>query len=272
MPVDLSNLLTCLRLREIGADTYEGDNLELDYHRVFGGQVLAQSVLALGAAARPDLRLKSLTQRFPREGGVETPLRYQVDRRQEGRSFASYDVSADQQGRLVSVGAASLHVPESGYEWQAAAPATTPEEADPAPLDMVPWEVRVVGGVDLGAPAAQPPVYRFWMRIPTLEADDEWTHQALLAYATDLTVIGTGLLPIEGVSQNGTGSVFHSAVTTHSLWFHRPVRMDAWVLVDQHSPIVSGGRVFGRGDVWTATGDLVASFAQEAMVRVLPPR
>ena len=270
MAFDLENLRSCLRLREVEDSVWEGANLALDYRRVFGGQILGQTVQALAAAAGPQRRLKSLFQRFPREGDVAKPIRYTVDKRQEGRSFSSYDVSAEQDGKLISTAAASLHVPESGYEWQTAAPSGRPEDATPLALDMVPWEVRAVDGVDLNARGHRAPVYGFWMRVPPLEADD-WTHQALLAYATDLTVIGTGLQAVEGVSQADTGSLFHSAVTTHALWFHRPYRMDAWVLVDQHSPILSGGRVFGRGDIWTEDGALVASFAQEAMVRLLPP-
>jgi acyl-CoA thioesterase-2 len=116
------------------------------------------------------------------------------------------------------------------------------------------------------------------MRIPALTdlltdstgADDsDWTHQALLAHATDLTVIGTALLPVEGLSQADTGTKFHSAVTSHTLWFHQSFRTDDWVLVDQHSPVLAGSRGWGRGDVWTRDGRLVASFAQESMVRPL---
>jgi acyl-CoA thioesterase-2 len=104
------------------------------------------------------------------------------------------------------------------------------------------------------------------MRVPT-DNDDAWMHQALLAHATDLTVIGTALLPIDGVSQADTGTRIQTAVTSHSLWFHQPFRLNDWLLIDQASPVMSAGRSFGRGDVWTHDGRLVASFAQEAMVR-----
>ena len=96
-------------------------------------------------------------------------------------------------------------------------------------------------------------------------------HQALLAYATDLTIIGTALRPFDGVSQADTMITLHTAVTSHTLWFHQPFRVDAWLLLTQHSPVVAGGRAYGRGDVY-AGDELVASFAQESMVRQIEPR
>ena len=96
-------------------------------------------------------------------------------------------------------------------------------------------------------------------------------HQALLAHATDLTIIGTALRPFEGVSQADTIVTLHTAVTSHTLWFHQPFRVDDWLLLTQHSPVVANGRSFGRGDVF-AGDELVASFAQEAMVRQIEPK
>ena len=130
---------------------------------------------------------------------------------------------------------------------------------------MIPWEARVVGGVDLADRAAGPPELQWWMRTPPL-GDTRHVHQALLAHATDLTLIGTALRPFDGVSQADSTITLHTAVTSHTLWFHRPFRTDDWLLVTQHGPVVAHGRSFGRGDVYA--GDrLVASFAQEAMIR-----
>ena len=121
------------------------------------------------------------------------------------------------------------------------------------------------------------------MRTPSISTlgaeDDDWTHQALLAHATDLTVIGTALLPVEGLSQADTGTRFHSAVTSQTLWFHESFRMDDWVLVDQHSPVLAGSRAFGRGDVWTHDGRLrhpaylgLHRFRKERMIAIPLPR
>ena len=273
MSVDLANLLTCLELRETSPRTLEGSNLALDYRRVFGGQVLAQSIRALETAADGKL-LKSFTQHFPREGDVDQPMSYVTTNHQSGRTFAVVGVEAMQAGKLISQCTASLHVPEMGLERTDQAPEVgRPADAVATDLIMVPWEVRVVDGVDLGTRLSLPARYRFWMRCPALpesaRPNSPWTHQALLAHATDLTVIGTALLPVEGVSQEDTGKAFHTAVTTHSMWFHQPFRLDDWVLVDQTGPVLSGGRAFGRGDVWSSDGRLVASFAQESMIRLL---
>ena len=97
--------------------------------------------------------------------------------------------------------------------------------------------------------------------------DERAVHQALLAHATDLTLIGTALRPFEGVSQADSTVTLHTAVTSHSMWFHQPFRLDDWLLIAQHSPVVANGRAFGRGEVFTQAGEVVASFAQEAMVR-----
>src|SRR3954470_10976222 len=272
--VSFDNLQACLTLTETAPATWSGPNLALDYHRVFGGQILGQTLLAATAAA-DGKQVKSLTQLFPREGNSEIPMRYVVTKHQEGRTFASTGVVATQtdpagREKTVSVATLSLHTPEDGLVRQDDAPdAGKPDEATATDLGMVPWETRVVDGVDLSARDVGPATYRFWMRTPAV-ADDPALHQALLAYATDLTVIGTALRPVEGLSQADTMTRFHSAVTSHSRWFHQPFRVDEWLLVDQVGPVLAGGRAYGRGDVWSADGRLVASFAQESMIRMLP--
>jgi acyl-CoA thioesterase-2 len=154
----------------------------------------------------------------------------------------------------------------------------SPDDARPTVIEMIPWEIRVITDADLSSPEVHPAQFQFWMKTPSLSSlgtlsqeagDSDWTHQALLAHATDLTIIGTTLLPVEGLSQADTGTKFHSAVTSHTLWFHQSFRVDDWLLVDQVAPVLDGSRGFGRGDVWTADGRLVASFAQESMVRPL---
>jgi acyl-CoA thioesterase II len=274
MAFDLANLISCLTLRETGPGRYEGDNLALDYRRVFGGQLLAQTVQALRATAEGK-SLKSLTQLFPREGDVALPVTYDVDELQTGRTFASRAVRVTQDGKLISAATASLHVPEPGLERRDPLPTVAgPADAVPMDIGMVPWEIRVVDGIDLNEPSTGPAEFQMWMRIPNLadltDDDSDWTHQSLLAHSTDLTVIGTALLPVEGLSQADTGTKFHSAVTSHSMWFHESFRLSDWLLVSQVAPVLSGARVFGRGDVWSADGRLVASFAQESMVRMLP--
>ena len=127
----------------------------------------------------------------------------------------------------------------------------------------------VSGDVDLSDRTEGPPDFQFWMRAAACNDDRVAVHQALLAHATDLTIIGTALRPFEGVSQADSTVTLHTAVTSHTVWFHQPVRVDEWLLVAQHSPVVANGRAFGRGEVFTEAGELVASFAQESMIRSL---
>lgn len=270
MPFDQDGLVSCLRLDPVGDGVVAGANLDIGYHRVFGGQILAQ-IIAAAAAASPEKSVKSLTVLFPREGDTAKPMEYRVDRLQDGRTFGTTAVTATQDGKVISAAVVSLHADEDGLHRSDPRPDVgDPDAATPADLPMVPWEVRVVDGVDLADRAAGPPSYEMWMRAAPL-GDDRHLHQALLAHATDLTVIGTALRPFDGVSQADSTVTLHTAVTSHSMWFHQPFRVDEWLLVAQHSPVVAKGRAFGRGEVFTEAGEVVASFAQESMVRSLAP-
>ena len=131
---------------------------------------------------------------------------------------------------------------------------------------MLPWDTRIVGGIDLSSREPGPATLQWWSRTQPLP-DERSVHDALLAHATDLTLIGTALRPFDGVSQADSTVALHTAVTSHSIWFHQPFRADEWLLVVQDSPVVACGRGFGRGDVFTRDGELVASFAQESMIR-----
>lgn len=270
MNVTLDGLLACMQLAEVDGGL-EGPNLEIDYHRVFGGQILAQALVA-AAQASPEKSVKSLHMLFPREGDTAKPLHYEVRALQEGRTFGTTEVIATQDGKVIAVATASVHVDEPGLHRGDAPPSVgPPDDAELIDLGMVPWETRIAGGVDLADKAAGDPVLDWWMKVsPTSPLpDDRVVHQALLAHATDLTVIGTALRPFDGVSQADSTIGLHTAVTSHTLWFHQPFRVDGWLQVHQHSPVVANGRGYGRGDVWSGT-ELVASFAQESMIRQLP--
>ncbi len=269
--ITLDQLLDCLEVRESRPGVWTAPSLEMDYPRVFGGQLLAQAV-ALGAATTEGKTVKSLSCLFPREARRTEPLEFDVELTQTGRTFAVRRIRASQQHKTVFVALLSMHVPEPGtapeFEHQDPAPeAGRPGEAVDADLNMIPFQTRVVDGTDLRARQRGPADFAFWTRVSDRRLpDDPTVHQALLAHATDLTVVGTVLRPVEGISQADAGERLHTAVTSHTMWFHRPFRIDEWCLVAQHSPTLAGGRGFGHGHAYSG-GELVASFGQECMIR-----
>jgi acyl-CoA thioesterase-2 len=264
MPDLWTDLLDCLdlRARPSTGRAFEAQNQRLGYHRLFGGQLLAQMIRSASLVV-PTKTVKSLHVLFPRAGRTDEPVQYTVDCQHEGGSFATLAVVAHQEAGVVASALVSMHAHEDGREHQTpmAVPAL-PGEEQRADLGLIPWETRTT--TDLDADTAGPPEYDLWMRTPPVDPD---LAPALTAYATDLTLIGTALRPLHGVSQRQAGTAFTSAVTSHTIWFHRPFRTDTWLLLRQHAPVLAHGRCFGRGDVLDGSGTLVASYAQEAMVR-----
>ena len=286
MPDLWTDLLECLELApppsagtggQSDVAVFEGRNQQLEYHRLFGGQLLGQFIQTARLVC-PDKAVKSLHAVFAREGRADEPVSYEAIRHHEGRSFATLTVTARQSTarqstahatseddtRVLATSSICMHVVEDGPEHQAVddVPPVLGAEHRIA-LDLIPWETRAVD--DLNATAEGPPQFEFWMRTPAV---DPGLAPALAAYATDLTLIGTALRPMDGLGQRGNGTQFTSAVTSHTLWFHRPFRTDEWLMLRQHSPLLAHGRCFGRGDVLTESGVLVASYGQEALLRV----
>jgi acyl-CoA thioesterase-2 len=266
--VNFEDVLACLELQQLGENRYTAPNIPMPYHRVFGGQLLAQAI-AIAAASAEGKSPKSIHVSFLREGDLAKPVEYRVQRLREGRSFASLWIEARQGEAAIIAALVSLHVEEPGFSHQLDAPEVgAPEDAAPTDLSMIPWETRMVGGVDLASDAVGPPSLECWMRAPALP-EDPVVHQALFAYATDLTLISTALRPHAGVSEADVHETIATAVTTHTVWFHRPLRMDDWILVAQTSPTAAGARGFGLGHAFSREGVLVASFGQESLIRPL---
>jgi acyl-CoA thioesterase-2 len=262
-----NDLLTCLDLHGGPAPSgptasFVGSNQKLSYHRLFGGQLLAQFIRAASLSC-PDKAVKSLHVLFPRAGRSEEPVRYEVERHHEGRTFATLSIVAGQPSGAVAVASVSMHSAEDGTDHQTVSPVpAVPGAEHRVELDLLPWETRTA--TDLDSPRPGPAELDLWMRTPQVDPD---LAPALAAYATDLTLIGTALRPLDGIGQQNAGTAFTSAVTSHTLWFHRPFRSDGWLLLRQHSPVLAHGRCFGRGDVLTEDGSLIASYAQEALLR-----
>jgi acyl-CoA thioesterase II len=269
-----TDLLSCLDLHPVpsggtgeehaGDDVaeFDGRNQQLDYHRVFGGQLLGQ-FLRIAWLTFPDKAVKSQHAVFAREGRADEPIRYQATRHHDGRSFATVTIVARQSRGVVATSTICMHALEDGPEHQSVD--EVPDILGPEhrlTLDLIPWETRAA--VDLNVTTTGPPHFEVWMRTPVVDPE---LAPALAAYATDLTLIGTALRPMDGVGQRGNGTAFTSAVTSHTIWFHRPFRTDGWLLLRQHSPLLAHGRSFGRGDMLAEDGALVASYAQEALLR-----
>lgn len=244
---------------------------------VFGGELLGQTV-AVASHIERDMPVRSVSAVFPRAVRDTGHIDFESSTLSRGSSYATQRIEVRQPDRSGALTAAfSAHVishrPAAGIEHQQSMPTDvcTPDDARPVTMGLVPWDTRLVGTTDLDDRSAQKNEYRLWHRVPATLPDDVMIHQALLAYLTDLTLIGTALLPHEGWSQLDAHVALRTSVIAHQIVFHRPFRIDEWLLLSQSSPRASSGTAFGAGHVFTQQGELVASITQEAMVRVAPP-
>jgi acyl-CoA thioesterase-2 len=267
MPIiTLADTLASLAIEEIREGHFTAPNIRMPYRRIFGGQLLAQALLVAEASA-PGKQIKSLHAAFPSEGDLAEGIEYRVTRHQTGRTFATLSIDALQGERTIMTATASLHQPEAGARHQSVDHhAAEPETATPVDLSMIPWETRVVGGVDLTDPAEGPSEYQLWMRSPGCSEPAD-IQRALIAHATDLTLIGTSLRGLPGLGEADAPERIQTAVTTHTLWFHDDLRLDEWILLDQRASIVTGHRGFATGRVYARDGSLRVSYAQESLLR-----
>ena len=280
----LTDLIQLLVLERIEDNIFRGQSRDIGSAQVFGGQVLGQ---ALSAAHRTvEGRVAhSLHAYFLRRGDMEAPIIYEVDRARDGGSFSVRRVVAIQHGRPIFNLAASFQVLEDGLEHQAEMPdvkgpeglqdvtevpadklAMIPEKMRRFLTDKRPFEFRPVQSINFDKPEKLPPVKQVWIRAVDQLPDDPAIHQALLAYVSDYELLGTSALP--HALPFGRGRV-QMASLDHALWFHRACRVDEWLLYSFDSPNASGARGFARGQFFKQDGTLVASTAQEGLVRVL---
>jgi len=278
----LSELLALLDLEEIDTDVYRGRNESDRVQRLFGGQVAAQSLVAAGRTVERG-HCHSLHGYFLRPGDPTHPVLYTVDRIRDGKSFTTRLVVARQRGHAIFQMSASFHVEEKGYEHQlpmpeAPDPETVPtwQELVSTLLDKLPAEMRPwVGGpraIDLrhvqvpsylGGPAFEGPSL-VWFRTARRLGDDPLLHQALVTYASDISLLDNMVRPYGRLGRLGP---LMTASLDHALWFHRPLRADEWLLYVQESPAAAGARGFARGTIFERGGKLVASVAQEGLMR-----
>jgi len=279
----LRDLLHLLALEEREPDVYQGLSPKERWQRVFGGQVLGQALSA--ASQTVDNRAcHSLHAYFLRPGDPKTPIAYHVDRSRDGGSFSVRRVAAQQSGNTIFVMAASFQDAEEGLDHQAAMPEVPPPEAlkseQQLHIDLAadmpesartwflrprPIEFRPVQPANRFLKEPQPPRQIVWMRAAAPIPQGTAFHQCVLAYASDMTLLDTSLLP-HGYSIFSEG--LQLASLDHAMWFHRPFDAAEWLLYVEDSPSASGGRGFNRGQIFRRDGTLVASVAQEGLMRV----
>lgn len=279
----LADLIELLALERIDRDLFRGKSQDLGWGAIFGGQVLGQALSAAVQTVSPDRVVHSLHGYFVRAGDVRRPIVYQVDRVRDGKSFSTRRVSAVQEGEDIFTLAASFQVEEEGFEHQDPMPAVPAPEslksdrelaleiADKIPpglrgmaLAERPIEMRSVDPKNPLVPRPSPPRRDMWYRVIDRLPDDPALHRYLLAYASDFSFLGTSMDP-HGVSPFSPG--MHVASVDHAMWFHRPFRFDDWLLYSVDSPTASGARGLVRGQFFDRRGRLVASSAQEGLIR-----
>ena len=284
MSYTVADLLALLDLEQLEHNIYRGRNRDIGSGRVFGGQVLAQALVAARRTVDDARVAHSLHGYFILPGDLGAPIVYFVDRLRDGKSFTTRRVTAIQHGQAIFNLAASFQVVEDGPEHQIEMPdVPTPEEL-PSELDLIramadripeplrgivtqdrPIDFRPVAPVDPLRPEPRAPAKHMWLRADGNMPDDPLHHQAVLAYASDYGLLGTALLP-HGLSFRQPN--LQGATLDHALWFHRPFRIDDWLLYTMDSPAAAGARAFTRGTIFTRSGTLVASVAQEGLVRL----
>ena len=281
MPRDVDELLRLLDIETIDDNLFRGSQQASVLPRVFGGQVAAQALVAAARTTDPAYVVHSLHSYFLQPGDTGAPIVYDVEALRDGRSFATRRVLARQHGRPIFALTTDFQKPEEGLDHQDVFPddVPSPEDAlDPmarrADGEFTEWDaisMRYVGSsADLLTPDPQRPGrQRFWLKIDGELPDDPLVHAAAFAYASDMTIAGAALAP-HGYRLGGPDIMVASL--DHTVWFHEPFRADRWWLYDQHAPRASGGRGLINSRVFTEDGRLVASTAQEALLRKVRPK
>ena len=280
----VAELIELLALERLEDNLFRGLSRDIGTKYVFGGQVLGQALSAAQKTVDDERHVHSLHAYFLRAGDIAAPIVYEVDRARDGKSFSTRRVVAIQHGEPIFNLAASFQREEPGVEHQLTMPEVPkpedlePQEpADPARLEQIsatlkrwllhegPFEFRHVYPRDEIKPPKRPPYQQVWFRLVDRIADDAVLHRAMLAYASDFHLIGTTTFP-HGISYLQPN--VQMASLDHAMWFHRAFRIDEWLLYSCDSPSAQGARGLARGMIFSADGTLVASTAQEGLIRV----
>lgn len=280
-PVD--TLLAILDLERLETDLFRGVSPPIGWPRVFGGQVVAQSLVAASRTVVSTRAPHSLHAYFLLGGDPAVPIVYEVERIRDGGSFTTRRVKAIQKGRAIFAMLVSFHQMEAGFDHAAERPDVPGPEAlrdartlarsegsiVPPPMlayftQAWPIELRPVETDRYRDRTPKPGRYHVWMRTTKALPEDPAIHRAVLAYASDMTLLDAALIPH---GRTVFDSDIQSASLDHALWFHRPFRADTWLLYSQDTPTAVGARGFTRGTLHNEAGELIASVAQEGLIR-----
>jgi acyl-CoA thioesterase-2 len=268
MPDALHDLVTLLGLETLEENLFRGQSQDLGLPQLFGGQVLGQALSAAGQTVDGGRQVHSLHGYFLRPGNPHRPVVYQVDAIRDGANFTTRRVTAIQKGRPIFFCSASFHGDEAGISHQPAMPDVTPperlEQMD-ARLERFPGHPIEFLPLDDAASPGEPARKRLWFRLAGDLPDDTALNRALLAYSSDFNLLTTALVP-HGITFGDPG--LQIASLDHAIWFHHDVRVNDWLLYDMDSPWAGGARGFARGSIYDRQGRLVASTAQEGLLRV----
>ena len=278
----LDQLLAILDLETLEQNLFRGLSPQVGWQRVFGGQVIGQALVAAYRTIE-DRAAHSLHAYFLRAGDPKVPIIYEVDRIRDGNSFSTRRVVAIQHGQAIFSMAASFHKHEEGLIHQAKMPdvpqpEALPSEAElkehlvgrlPEPLKVYwqherPIEIRPVDLSRYTSPGKRTASQQVWIKATGELGDSLACNQCVLAYASDFTLLDTALIAHGRFVFDPTLML---ASLDHAIWFHRPFRIDDWLLYSQDSPSSAGARAFCRGTLFTRSGELVASTAQEGLLR-----
>lgn len=285
MPTPVESLIEYLSLEHVGENVFVGKSPQTGRQRVFGGQVIGQAMVAAARTVSKDRQIYSLHCYFMRGGDPAVPIEYHVDRLRNGTSFSTREVTALQRGRAIYTLTASFQRSEKGLDYQETMPLDVPlpesllsetafveKFADRMPENVRqyyrrerPIELRPVSLDHYFSNQPLPASQQVWVR-PTGPVTDDWLIQsAVLAYLSDMTLLDTALF---AHGRSIFDPKLQVASLDHSMWFHRPHKLDDWLLYDQDSPSTSGSRGFTRGSFFARDGRLVASTAQEGLMRL----
>jgi acyl-CoA thioesterase-2 len=276
----VDSLLTLLDLESIEVNIFRGGSPPAERQRVFGGQVAGQALIAAARTVEPETRVHSLHAYFLRPGDSRVPILYEVQRIRDGLSFTTRRVTAIQHGRAIFSLSASFQVPEDGFDHSAEMPEVPAPESLPNLQERwaqaaaesgdgrfefdLPFDLRNCDWGPEDRQKALPPFQRIWLKATGSLPDDPVLHACVLTYASDMTLLDTALLP------HGLGPIddVFMASLDHAMWFHRQPKVDEWMLYVQESPSAQGGRGLALGRIFSRDGKLLATVAQEGMVRV----